>query len=71
MKSYAQTASPTVNIQSETSASKHHLSDTLDWSSITVQLKNRIVIVPVYAEVQTITGPAKDYAISKKHSSSG
>ena len=38
--------------QMETAASSFHLSDTVDWSSLSAQIKNRVVIVdPVHIEV--------------------
>lgn len=36
------------NQQSDTSAPGFHLSDTLDWSSLAAQIKNRVIILPAY-----------------------
>ena len=34
--------------QSDISAPDFHLSDTLDWSSLFAQIKNRVIILPAY-----------------------
>ena len=36
---------------SGTPASGYHLSDSLDWSSFSAQVKNRVVLVPVHLQV--------------------
>ena len=36
-------------ISQETAASAFHLSDTLDWASLSAQVKNSVIIVPAYS----------------------
>ena len=36
-----------------TAASSYHLSESLDWSSMSAQMKNRVVLVPTH--MQTLT----------------
>ncbi len=36
-----------------TAASAYHLSDSLDWSSLSTQMKNQVILVP--AHMQTLT----------------
>ena len=40
-------------LPSGTVASGYHLSDSLDWSSLSMQMKNRVVLVPVHMQVLT------------------
>lgn len=63
MKVTTQTASIYPTYQ-ETAASSFHLSDTLDWASLSAQIKNRVLIVPAYSPSsetndQTIEPPAE------------
>lgn len=39
---------------SGTAASGYHLSESLDWSSLSTQMKNRVVLVPVHTQTLTI-----------------
>lgn len=39
---------------SGTAASGYHLSESLDWSSLSMQMKNRVVLVPVHTQTLTI-----------------
>lgn len=41
---------PNPNPHGDTAATSCHLSDTLVWSSLSTQIKNRVVVVPVYAK---------------------
>ena len=36
-----------------TAASAYHLSESLDWSSLSTQMKNRVILIP--AHMQTLT----------------
>lgn len=36
-----------------TAASAYHLSESLDWSSLSTQMKNRVILVPTH--MQTLT----------------
>lgn len=38
---------------SGTAASAYHLPESLDWSSLSAQTKNRVVLVPVHMQVLT------------------
>ena len=38
-------------LSSGTPASGYHLSDSLDWSSFSAQVKNQVVLVPVHMQV--------------------
>ena len=38
---------------SGTAAPGYHLSDSLDWSSLSTQMKNRVVLVPVHTQTLT------------------
>ena len=38
---------------SSTAASAYHLPESLDWSSLSAQTKNRVVLVPVHMQVLT------------------
>ena len=38
---------------SGTAASAYHLSDSLDWSSLSAQMKNQVILIP--AHMQTLT----------------
>jgi len=38
---------------SGTAASAYHLSESLDWSSLSTQIKNRVVLVPVHTQTLT------------------
>ncbi len=49
-----QAIDPNIRLESGTAATNHHLSDSLDWSSIAAQIKNQMVIVPVYSEIQSV-----------------
>ena len=49
-----QAIDPNIRSESGTAASNLHLPDTLDWSSIAAQIKNQMVIVPIYSEIQSV-----------------
>ena len=36
-----------------TAASAYHLSESLDWSSLSTQIKNRVVLVPTHTQTLT------------------
>ena len=45
---------------SETVASGFHLPETLDWSSLSAQIKNRLIILPVGEHVMAGTKDTED-----------
>ncbi len=47
------------NPHGDTAAASYHLSDTLDWSSLSAQIKNRVIVVPVYVKSLSNAKPPK------------
>ncbi len=49
---------------SETAASGFHLPETLDWSSLSAQIKNRLIILPVGEHLMAETEDREDKSTS-------
>ena len=49
---------------SETAASGFHLPETLDWSSLSAQIKNRLIILPVCGRLMVETEDQEDKGTS-------
>lgn len=56
IKQYSHTVS---RPESSVSAPGFHLSETLDWSSLFVQIKNKMIFIPAYVLSQEETRPSE------------
>ena len=54
--------------QGGTVASAFHLPETLDWSSLSAQIKNRVIVVPDYVKILPNVEPLKHHSTEEDSS---